>query len=90
MVNKNLNIWDTLAWVVLALILLWLILKVAGVINTPELVTYAPYFGAIYIAGWQINKLSSVSDEVKELKRFRNQTVKEIHDLKLNCTKNHK
>jgi len=90
MVKKRLNIWDKLAWVVLGLILLWLILKVTGIINTPLLVTYAPYFGAVYIAGWQINKLSSVSENVKELKKFRHETIKEIHELKLNCIKKHK
>jgi len=87
---KKLSFWDILAWVVLAGILIWLILKVAGVINTPVILEYAPYFGAVYIAGWQIHKLYSVAEEVQGLKKFRNDTINQIHEIKLNCVKNHK
>ena len=34
--------WDILAWIVLAGMVLWLILKVTGVINTPLLLEYSP------------------------------------------------
>ena len=39
--KKGAGFWDILAWVVLGLILLWLVLKSFGVINTPNLLTYA-------------------------------------------------
>jgi len=87
--KRGLNFWDILAWVVLAGILLWLILKMLGIINTPVLVEYAPYLGAVYIAGWQINKLAVVAKEVEGLKKFRSATINEIHEIKLNCVKNH-
>jgi hypothetical protein len=41
--KKGASFWDILAWVVLALIVLWLILKVFGVIGTPTLIEYFPY-----------------------------------------------
>lgn len=87
--KKELNIWDIIAWIVLALILVWLILKVFGIINTPIFIEYAPYFGAVYLIGWQIHKLESVASDVKDLKRFKNATIKEITNLKMNCIKNH-
>ena len=90
MVNKKLNIWDILAWIALASIVIWVTLKIFGIINTPLWLEYGPVYSAVYIAGWQIQKLQSVSEDVKELKNFRHETVKEIHELKLNCTKNHK
>lgn len=83
------SFWDILAWVVLVLILLWLILKVTGVINTPVLIEYAPYFGAAYIAGWAMHKLDSVSDDVKSLKNFASATSREINNIKSNCYRNH-
>ena len=88
--KKEMSFWDILAWVVLAGILIWLVLKMFGVINTPILIEYAPYLGAVYLAGWQIHKLATVAEDVKDLKKFRGATINEIHDIKINCTKNHK
>ncbi|MBT3404674.1 hypothetical protein HN832_02925 [archaeon] len=88
--KRGLDFWDILAWLVLAGILVWLVLKVTGVINTPVLIQYAPYFGVVYLAGWQIHKLSSVAGEVESLKRFEKETVKQIHEIKTNCVGNHK
>ena len=90
MMKRGISFWDGLAWAVLIGILVWLILKVSGIINTPLLIEYAPYFGAVYLAGWQISKLRVVADDVKELKRFEKATINEINNLKLNCIKNHK
>ncbi|MFA5020069.1 MAG: hypothetical protein WC533_03135 [Candidatus Pacearchaeota archaeon] len=87
--KKKFNIWDVIAWIVLAGILLWLILKVFGIINTPDLIEYAPYFGIVYLAGWAMHKLETVVIEVETLKRFKDETVKQINDIKTNCIKNH-
>ena len=34
--------------------------------------------------------LTEIAREVEGLKKFRNETIREIHEIKLNCTKNHK
>jgi hypothetical protein len=88
--KRRLNFWDVLAWVVLGLILLWLILKTLGIINSPLWLEYAPIYGAVYIAGWQIHKLAIVAREVDGLNRFKDATIKEINDIKTNCRINHK
>ncbi len=87
--KKATSIWDILAWVVLGLILLWLILKTFGVINTPAWLEYAPLYGAIYLVGWQMHKLETVFIDVKELKKFRRDTISQINNIKTNCIKNH-
>jgi len=87
--KKSLGIWDLIAWIVLAGILIWLLLKTFGVINTPIWLEYAPLYGAVYLAGWQIHKLASVSEDVKELKNFKDATIKEIHQIKNDCIKKH-
>ena len=88
--KNKLSIWDLIAWLVLFLILLWLILKVTGIINTPILIEYAPYFGAVYLAGWAMHKLETAVSDVEKLNKFKDETVNQINDLKLNCIKNHK
>ena len=88
--KKGWSIWDILAWVALASIVIWVTLKILEVINTPLWLEYAPVYSAIYIAGWQISKLSTVAEEVKSLKLFRDETIKQIHLVKENCVRNHK
>jgi len=80
------NFWDVLAWVVLFLIVLWLILKVMGIIQTPILIEYAPYFGAAYLAGWTMNRFETLC---RDFSKFKVATVDEIKGIKLNCAKNH-
>ena len=75
MIKKKRNIWDILTWIVLAGILIWIILKMLGIINTPILIEYAPYLGAVYLAGWQMHKLEIVALDVKELKTFKEATI---------------
>ena len=83
------SIWDWLAWVVLAGILVWIILKMLGIINTPVLLEYAPYLGAIYLAGWNVHKLNTVASGVKDLKKFKDETIRQINEIKINCARNH-
>ncbi len=87
--KSKLSIWDILAWLALIFIILWLLLKTLGIINTPLWLEYSPLYAAAYIAGWQINKLREVAEDVKELKCFKDTTIKEIHAIKLNCAKKH-
>ncbi|MAH47545.1 hypothetical protein CMI37_17120 [Candidatus Pacearchaeota archaeon] len=87
--KKSMSVWDILAWIVLFSILLWVILKMLEVINTPILLEYYPIFGAIYLAGWQMHKLESVANDVKNLKKFRRETINQVNDIKLNCARNH-
>jgi len=67
----------------------WLIFKMLGMINTPVLLEYYPYFAACYFFGWQMNKLNHVAYEVNGLKKFRNETIKKIHEIELNCIRKH-
>jgi len=87
---RKLSFWDVLAWIVLLGILLWLILKTAGIINTPLWLEYAPLYGAVYLAGWQIHKLDIVANEVEGFKKFRGETVREVNEIRNKCNLNHR
>jgi len=89
MKNRSLNFWDVLAWIILGGIFLWILLKVLGIINTPSLIEFAPYFGAVYLAGWAMHKLDTAVDDIKDLKSFAKRTATEINNIKVNCSKNH-
>ncbi len=53
--------WDWLAYFALGSIVVWGILKVTGIINTPLLIQYYPLFAASFAFGWQMNKLSEMA-----------------------------
>jgi len=87
--KKGAGFWDILAWIVLIAILIWILLKAFGIINTSEIIQYAPLFGVVYLAGWAMHKLDIAVDDIKEFKRFGKNTVNEINNIKSNCMKNH-
>ena len=88
--KRGTNIWDILAWLALFSIVVWVTLKVIGIINTPPWLEYAPVYSAAYVAGWLMHQVKSTGDDVKELKNFKDATIKEIHSIKENCTRKHK
>ena len=83
--KKSGHIWDIIAWVILALIALWLILKVTGIINTPLWIQYSPLFGAIYLAGWSMHKLKTATDNIKDMKTELKDIDQDRNILKNNC-----
>ena len=96
--NKNMtlkrNFWDYLAWICLAGITIWVILKILGIINTPIWLEYAPIYGAIYLAGWNVNKLERATKDIKENSKdikeikFDISNIKfEIQTMKTKCSK---
>ncbi len=87
--GEKLNLWDVLAWIVLFGIVIWIILKMLGIINTPILIEYVPYFGIAYLLGWNIHKLEYISSRVESFEKFKDVAIKEIHLLKETCIKKH-
>jgi hypothetical protein len=88
------NIWDYLAWICLAGIAIWVILKVLGIINTPIWLEYSPLYGAVYLAGWYMNKLERAIVDIKDMKtdisnmKTDISNIKtEINSMKTKCTK---
>lgn len=89
MSKRGVSIWDLLAWIALGSIVVWALLKIFGVINTPSFIEYYPILAASYVFGWQMHKLENVAREVEGLKKFSGETIKEIHNIKTNCLVNH-
>lgn len=89
MKKRGFGFWDVIAWIILAAIAVWLILKATGIINTPVLLEYAPIFGVVYLAGWAMHKLETAVKEIEYIRGFNQATVKEITQIKEKCIKNH-
>jgi len=87
--KKKRSFWDVLAWVALGFILVWIILKMLGLISTPLWLEYSPLLAAVYIAGWQMHKLETVAKDVDNLKKFKFATIEKIHNIENNCIRNH-
>lgn len=88
------SFWDVLAWVVLFLMFVWLVLKMLGIINTPVLLEYSPYFGAMYLAGWAMSVLVRATQDINGIKRnlgFLNNKVSDLDKgmeiIKVGCKK---
>ncbi|HLC85976.1 MAG TPA: hypothetical protein VJG30_01690 [Candidatus Nanoarchaeia archaeon] len=69
------NIYTAIFWISLVSILIWLILKALGYINTPPLIELMPFFSAVFGAGafFQMirdikNRVINVESEIKDVK----------------------
>ena len=69
------NIYTAIFWISLVSILIWLILKALGYINTPPLIELMPFFSAVFGAGAfsQMirdikNRVINVESEIKDVK----------------------
>jgi len=85
MKERRSKFWDYLAWICLAYITVWLVLKMFGIINTPDWLAYSPLFAAVYFTGSAMKKLAHVADDVKELKDQMRKVNLKIDILDRNC-----
>jgi len=72
---KNKNFWDVLAWIAFAIMVLYGIGKVTGVLNSPLPVDMAALFSGAYFLGRYAQKISHMSKEI-------DRSAKDIVDIK--------
>ena len=58
------DIWDVLFWTLLGVALLIILLKMFGVIHTPDLINYLPALSIVFAAGIAYGKLMGSIDRV--------------------------
>lgn len=75
------HIWDYIAWIVFVGIVIWVFLKLVGVIHTPVWLEYAPIGGVIYLAGWAMHKLERATDDIKDTINKLEQTTDNLKDI---------
>lgn len=60
--------WDWMAYASVAIFTLWIILKMFGIIHSPLIVEFAPFLTMAFYAGWNIQKLNHLTNELKDFK----------------------
>lgn len=77
----RIKVYDAIFWFSLASILLWVILKVLGYINTPILLEQYPTIGAIFGAGAFFQKVNDMERRLGKLEQESRLTHEDIHRL---------
>jgi len=72
---KNKNFWDFLAWIAFAIMVLYGLGKVTGVLNSPLPIDVAALFSGAYFLGRYAQKISHMSKEIDN-------SAKDIGDIK--------
>lgn len=91
------SFWDILAWVAFAYLVIYALLKVAGVLHSPLPVDIAAVASVAYFVGkyaqridFSINEIYSITGELKSLKgelsEVKLNTAHELNELQLNLT----
>lgn len=62
------KIYAIIFWTSLLVILVWVILKMIGVINSPVWIQLIPYFSAVFAAGAFFQSINSIKLDVSDLK----------------------
>lgn len=78
MVDKT-KLYTLIFWASLLSILLWVILKVVGVINTPPLIEFYPIIGAVFAAGSFFQLVLDTRRMAFDTKRILVKVQQEIH-----------
>ncbi len=91
--NKD-KIYDLLFWSSMGVIIIWMILKATGVINTPVFVQLIPYAGGIFAFGVFFemmrdfkNEIKSIKEDTKELRRTDQSLVSDVSQIKFRMEK---
>jgi len=71
---KRFGIWDFIFWLALLILILWVIFKILGIINTPAIIEVLPYLSGVFIAGAVWQQFKSMQHDLfhirRALKRF--------------------
>lgn len=86
--------YDLLFWSSMGVIVVWMILKAIGVINTPMFVQLIPYAGGIFAFGvfFQMmrefkNEIKSIKEDTKELRKTDQSLVSDVSQIKFRMEK---
>ncbi len=73
------KIYDFIFWTSMSVILVWIILKGFGIINTPVFIQLIPYAGGIFAFGIFFQMIKDLKEQIKDIKS-------EVKEVKVDIT----
>ena len=83
MTKREINIWDILFWLGMIILILYILAKIFGIINTPEWINLIPLITLAFVIGAFYQRVSGF------MERMLNRTdylKKNINNIKINLT----
>ena len=77
---KDKSFWDVLAWIAFAIMALYALGKITGVLNSPQSIDIAAMFSAAYFLGRYAQKISHMPKEIDH-------SAKDIDYKDIDCIK---
>lgn len=66
--KRNVSVWEIIAWVGLALLVVWIILKIFRVIESPLILEMTPIITLCLILGSLLADMKNTKTEIKDVK----------------------
>ncbi len=66
--RKNISIGEVIAWIGLVLLIIWIILKLSGLIKTPLIFEIAPIITLCLILGGLLVDIRNTKTEIRDIK----------------------
>lgn len=82
MLDKE-KIYDLIFWTSMGVILLWIILKSVGVINTPITIQLIPYAGGIFAFGVFFQMIKDLKEQIRDIKDDIKGVKEEVKEVKV-------
>ena len=81
--KQRFTLADVIFWLALLTLVVWIVLKVAGYINTPAIVEAIPYISGVFIAGTVWQQFRSMQGDISGIKRVISRFMKVEHEHNL-------
>ena len=81
MTNQRISWSDIIFWLALIVLIIWIILKVFGYINTPTIVEVIPYISGIFIAGAIWQQFRNMQGDLHSIKGATGRLLRVEHNL---------
>lgn len=88
----RISLSDIIFWLALLVLLIWIILKAFGVINSPAIVEIIPYISGIFILGSVWQQFRNMQNDLRHIKFSTGRLLKveHEHDLFMSGSLKHK
>ncbi len=67
--TKRRGVWDTLVWIAFAIVVVYILLKMLGIIKSPITIDIIALFSGAYFVGRYAKRIDDTFKDIKNIKR---------------------